>query len=558
MLDLVVKDPAGGVIVSANVSIKSTETGSIVRGQTSQAGQFTTPLPVGLYEVSVSSFGFRTITDRVEIKLGKTLRREITLMVGSVAEQVFVRSYNATEFGTKEEYAINAESGFVGVSTAPRSTFSADVDTASYSNIRRFLRDGRLPPPDAVRVEEMLNSFRYNYPQPASDQPLSITSEIASCPWNSEHLLLRVGLRAKAIETAHLPPSNLVFLIDVSGSMSGPNRLPLVKRSFALLAESLRKDDSVAIVVYAGAAGLVLPSTRDKTKVLDALSRLEAGGSTAGGAGLRLAYQVARESFIKGGNNRVVLATDGDFNVGQSSDDEMIRLVEQERESGVFLTVLGFGMGNLKDSKLEKLADHGNGHYGYIDDILEARRMMVREMGATLHTVAKDVKLQVEFNPTYIQGYRLIGYENRRLRDEDFRNDKKDAGDLGSGHMVTAFYELVPASGGAEPLRYQESRKPNGEALIVHLRYKEPDGEVSKLISKVVPYRVIPIAEAAPDFAFGTAVVQFGLLLRDSPYKGSANYDSMIRMAQQSAGEDEDGRRAELLYLAKTARDLKR
>jgi Ca-activated chloride channel family protein len=447
----------------------------------------------------------------------------------------------------REEYAPIREGGFQSVQRRPLSTFSVDVDTAAYSNLRRFLRDGSLPPPDSVRIEEMLNYFRYSYPEPDRAAPVAIRAEMAECPWERGNLLLHIGLRARSIPTDKLPPANLVFLIDVSGSMLADNKLPLLKRSFALLVEQLRPRDSAAIVVYAGAAGLVLPPTGGSRKdvILGALGALQAGGSTAGGAGIRLAYRIARESFIDGGNNRVILATDGDFNVGESSDDAMVRLIEDERRHGVFLTVLGYGMGNLKDSKLEKLADHGNGNYAYIDSLSEARKVLVQQMGATLNTVAKDVKLQVEFDRSRIAEWRLVGYENRRLRDRDFRDDTKDAGDMGSGHTVTALYELVPA------------RKAGpGRALTVRMRYKPPAGDKASEFELPVDLARTRIDSASEDLRFAAGVAEFGMLLRGSAHRGGATHESAIRLVQGALGEDPDGRRAELLYLVKTARDL--
>ncbi|MCP5117234.1 MAG: VWA domain-containing protein, partial [bacterium] len=380
----------------------------------------------------------------------------------------------------------------------------------------RFLTEGRLPLVDAVRIEELINYFQYDYPEPSGEEPFSITAETAACPWEESHQLLHVGLKARSVALEDLPANNLVFLLDVSGSMQPANKLPLLKRAFRLLAEQLRPEDRVAIVVYAGAAGLVLPSTpgSQKRRIVAALSGLHAGGSTAGGAGIQLAYEVARENFLPQGNNRVILATDGDFNVGMSSDGTLVRMIEKQREAGVFLTVLGFGMGNLKDSKMEKLADHGNGNYAYIDSLLEARRVLVEQLGGTLLTLAKDVKIQVEFNPAHIQAYRLIGYENRLLRPEDFRDDTKDAGEIGAGHTVTALYELVPADAESEvaqidPLKYQETRltpaaAARGEALTVKLRYKEPRGAESKLLSRAVAAG--ESAQASESFRFATAV----------------------------------------------------
>jgi Ca-activated chloride channel family protein len=384
-----------------------------------------------------------------------------------------------------ESYAHIVENGFLGVETNPLSTFSIDVDRASYANVRRFINDGQRPPIDAVRIEELVNYFHYDLPDPTSEHPFSISTEVTRAPWNTDHRLVRIGLQGQRVDLDDQPPSNLVFLLDVSGSMNTPNKLPLLKDALGLLVNSLREEDRVAIVVYAGAAGLVLESTSGDQKevILDAIERLSAGGSTAGGAGIRLAYDVARHNHIRGGNNRVILATDGDFNVGASSDGEMTRLIEEKREQGTFLTVLGFGTGNIQDSKMEALADHGNGNFAYIDNIGEARKVLVEEMGGTLFTIAKDVKIQVEFNPARVQAYRLIGYENRLLAAEDFNDDTKDAGELGAGHTVTALYEVIPVGvetdytiGGVDSLRYQtpvaQQLPDTGELLFVKLRYR--------------------------------------------------------------------------------------
>lgn len=479
---------------------------------------------------------------------------------------LIARSTRQAEFNT-EEYGVIDEPGFAAVVNKPLSTFSIDVDTASYSNVRRLLHDGRLPPADAVRIEELINYFDYDYPDPAEGEPFSIVTEMAACPWAPPHRLVHIGLRSKPVATENLPPNNLVFLIDVSGSMTAADKLPLLKKAFSLLVQQLRTQDQISIVVYAGAAGMVLPPTSgaQKTKILSTLSRLDAGGSTAGGAGMYLAYKLARENFIDGGNNRVILATDGDFNVGVSSDGQLVKMIERERESGVFLTVLGFGTGNLKDSKMEKLADHGNGNYAYIDNLLEARRVLVEQMGATLLTVAKDVKLQVEFNPAQVKAYRLIGYENRRLRDDEFNDDEKDAGDLGAGHSVTALYEVIPAGSDeplsdVDPLKYQQTTvRPNAagsnEVLTVKLRYKPPEESESLLLTRVLAK---PGGDAAltQAFRFASAVAEFGLLLRDSPYKGAADYDHAFEQARQTLGSDEDGRRSEFLSLIKTAKTL--
>ena len=468
-----------------------------------------------------------------------------------------------SDFNT-EEYGVIDEPGFVTVTAAPLSTFSIDVDTAAYANVRRFLRDGSMPPADAVRIEELINYFDYDYPHPEAGEPFGIVTEIAGAPWAPAHQLVHIGLRSTPVATGDLPPNNLVFLLDVSGSMNGRDKLPLLKEAFAVFVEQLRPQDRVAIVVYAGAAGMVLPPTSgaEKAAILDTLSRLEAGGSTAGGAGIRLAYELAREHFMEAGNNRVILATDGDFNVGVSSDGELVALIEGERRSGVYLSVLGFGTGNLQDAKMEQLADHGNGNYAYIDGRLEARRVLVEQMGATLLTVANDVKLQVEFNPAQVEGYRLIGYENRRLRDEEFNDDTRDAGDLGAGHSVTALYEIVPAGSdepvpGGDPLRYQQIAPRPGvdtdEVLTVKVRYKRPDESESRLLARTLTRPPADDVGPSDAFRFASAVAEFGLLLRDSPYKGDASYERAYERAREALGDDEDGRRSELLSLIRTA-----
>ena len=426
--------------------------------------------------------------------------------------------------------------------------------------MRRFINNGQNPPIDAVRTEEMINYFSYNYPQPKGEDPFSITTEMSDCPWNKNRKLIHIGIQGEKIDTDELPSSNLVFLLDVSGSMSSPNKLPLLKKSFGLLVKNLTEKDRVAIVVYAGAAGLVLPATpgNQKEKIMNALNNLNAGGSTAGGAGIKLAYKIAVENFIKEGNNRVILATDGDFNIGASSDGEMTRLIENKRESGVFLTCLGFGMGNYKDSKMETLADKGNGNYAYIDNILEAKKVLVTEMGGTMHTIAKDVKIQVEFNPNKIASYKLIGYENRLLNDEDFNDDTKDAGELGSGHSVTALYEVVLKGSkedlaSVDPLRYQEnetvSSASSSEVLTVKFRYKAPQGKKSKLIVRHLKDKSTPLSKSSDNFRFSAAVAEFGLLLRNSKHKSKASYQQVIDLAKNSKGKDDNGYRAEFIRL---------
>jgi len=470
-----------------------------------------------------------------------------------------------------EDYAAIQENRFQPALQIPLSTFSIDVDAAAYSNVRRFLNLGQMPPADAVRIEEMINYFDYDYPQPKGEHPFEVVTELSECPWQPEHRLLHIGLQGKSISTENLPASNLVFLIDVSGSMSAPNKLPLLQAAYKLLVDQLRAKDKVSIVVYAGAAGLVLSPTdgTDKIKIKEAIDKLSAGGSTAGGAGIQLAYKTAREQFVKGGNNRVILATDGDFDVGASSDEEMVKLIEKERESGIFLTVLGFGMGNYKDSKMQELADKGNGNHAYIDNMSEARKVLVNEFGGTLFTIAKDVKLQIEFNPAKVQAYRLIGYENRMLNKEDFNDDKKDAGELGSGHTVTALYEIIPVGvkssfiATVDDLKYQKTEDdkkitivPSNELVNIKLRYKQPEGAKSQLIEKPVLDKPLKISETGDNFGWSAAVAEFGMLLRKSELKGNATYAQALKLAKNAQGKDVNGYRREMIQLLEIARGL--
>lgn len=482
-----------------------------------------------------------------------------------------VRGSRASDKFNRESYSHIQDNTYVKVKNDPLSTFSIDVDRASYSNVRRYIQDGSLPPKDAVRIEEMINYFSYEYAEPDGDDPFSITTEYTTCPWNVKHKLVHVGIKGEEVDMESAPANNLVFLIDVSGSMSSPDKLDLLKSGLYLLVDQLRKEDRVAIVVYAGAAGLVLPSTSgdNKDRIKSVIEQLNAGGSTAGGAGIELAYKTAQENFIKNGNNRVILATDGDFNVGVSSEGDLVRLIEEKREHDIFLTVLGFGRGNLQDSKMEKLADKGNGNYNYIDNILEAKKVLISELGGTLITIAKDVKIQVEFNPKHVKAYRLIGYENRQLEDEDFNNDKKDAGELGSGHTVTVLYEIIPAGSDenlqeVDSLKYQQEHEQkdnesySDEVLTVKFRYKEPKGVKSKLITRVLMDDNIPFNQASNDLKFAAAVASFGMLLRDSEFKGESSYDSVIEMAKNAKGLDADGYRAEFIRLVEMAALLKR
>lgn len=468
-----------------------------------------------------------------------------------------------------ESYALIKENDFRKVTDEPLSTFSIDVDNASYSNTRRFILQGRFPPKDAVRIEEFINYFDYNYAAPSGKHPFSVTTEVADCPWNEKNRLVHIGLKGKDIDKEQAPSSNIVFLLDVSGSMNAPDKLPLLKSAFRMLVNQLTEKDRVAIVVYAGASGLVLPSTSGdkKQSILLALDALQAGGSTAGSAGINLAYKIALDNFIEGGNNRIILATDGDFNVGQSSDAELVRLIEKKRNQGVFLSVLGFGTGNLKDSKMEQLADNGNGNYAYIDNIREARKVLVTEMMSTLFAIAKDVKLQIEFNPTQVSAYRLIGYENRLLNNEDFNDDKKDAGEMGVGHNVTALYEIVPASESIQQsasvgkLKYQEqnikaSAANDPNIFFLKLRYKEPEGEESKLFEVAAGDNGQSLDSSSEDFRFSAAVAEFGLLLRESKYKGTSSFGAVAELARGAMGEDKEGYRNEFLTLVEVCESL--
>lgn len=467
-----------------------------------------------------------------------------------------------------EDYDNIVENKFLAATQNPLSTFSIDVDEAAYSNVRRYLENGSIPPAGAVRIEEMVNYFDYNYPKPVNGEPFTVNTEISECPWNPQHKLVHIGLQGKEIPVDNLPPSNMVFLVDVSGSMNEANKLPLVQASMNMLVDQLREKDKVAIVVYAGSAGLVLPSTSgsNKVKIKEAINNLEAGGSTAGGEGIILAYKTAKENFIKNGNNRIILATDGDFNVGVSSDDDLVRLIEQERKSGVFLSVLGYGMGNYKDNKMQQLADKGNGNHSYIDNIGEAKKVLVNEFGSTLFTIAKDVKIQVEFNPSKVQAYRLVGYENRMMAAEDFNDDAKDAGELGSGHTVTALYEVIPVgvqddfTKSVDPLKYQSNDRKffdkTDEIMTIKLRYKKPDEDVSKLITHPVMDNHTALANTSDNFRFSAAVAEFGLLLRGSDYKQQSSYDQVVSLAKGSKGIDNNGYRSEFIRLVQAATSL--
>jgi Ca-activated chloride channel family protein len=592
-----VRDARGAPLIHAEVQVVSTALSAL----TDSAGVYLVPaVPAGPVTVRASRTGYAPAESGGTVRAGRTLTLNFTLAPGPMRKQLAqekaaeptpiprsealrntdqvmrrgtaalgyvgaARWPSPAEPSNTEAYNLVNENRFLGAATNPLSTFSIDVDAASYSNVRRFLSQGTLPPKDAVRLEELVNYFPYRYPDRSGEHPFAVSTEVAPCPWATDHRLVRIGLQSRRLPTRDLPPSNLVFLIDVSGSMNSPDKLPLVQQAFRTLVHELRPEDHVAIVVYAGAAGLVLPSTSgsDKATILGAIDQLQAGGSTAGGAGIRLAYDVAREHFDPEGNNRVILATDGDFNVGASSDAEMVRLIEQRREEGTFLTVLGFGTGNLKDSKMEQLADKGNGHYAYIDSFREAQKVFVQEFGGTLFTVAKDVKIQVELNPARVQSYRLLGYENRLLAKEDFKDDKKDAGELGSGHSVTALYEVVPVGAREvalddDSLTYQQvSLRPgarhSSELLTVRLRYKDPRGSSSKLLEVPVTDRT---GAASEDMRFASAVAEFAMLLRESEHRGQASWEQVLSLARGARGEDEQGYRGEFIGMVETARTL--
>jgi len=478
-------------------------------------------------------------------------------------------------YGTKNGYTLNTsretykaidEGGFKKTAKDPVTTFSADVDRASYSNVRRMLNYGQKPHKDAVRIEELINYFDYNYTPPAegSKTPLNATTTLSSCPWNPDNYLLRIGLQAKKIDLTKAPPSNIVFLIDTSGSMDEPNKMPLLKASFKLLLDNLRSEDRIAIVVYASQTGIALPSTpaKEKEKISKVIDDLVASGSTAGGAGLQTAYEVAEKNFLPKGNNRIILATDGDFNVGISSRDELQRLVEEKRNNGIYISVLGYGMGNYRDDMVETIANKGNGNYAYIDNLTEAKKVLVNEFGGTLYTVAKDVKLQLEFNPQYVKEYRLVGYENRALANEDFEDDKKDAGEIGAGHTVTALYELVPAKGATtDGLRYQKQVKEGfaNELAFLKIRYKDPVVKDAKSVeeSTPIPFTLTDLSQTDDDYRFAAAVAEWGMLLRNSKYKAKSSYKQVIDLAKNATGKDEEGYRKEFIRLVELSEKIK-
>jgi len=496
---------------------------------------------------------------------------EMDAMAAPSVSGMGIQSFEAGDFAgmNTEEYSTITENNFKKVKDTPVSTFSIDVDAASYANMRRFINQNQMPYRDAVRIEEMINYFDYDYKYPDGNVPFAINTEISECPWNKSNRLVHIGLQGKKMEQGSDVKSNFVFLLDVSGSMNDPNKLPLLKKSFSMLVEALKPSDRIAIVVYAGAAGIVLPSTEvsEKKTILDALDKLQAGGSTAGGAGIKLAYDIAEQYLIKDGNNRIILATDGDFNVGVSSTSELVKMMEEKRNKGIFLTILGFGMGNYKDGRMEEMADKGNGNYFYIDNILEAKKVLVTELAGTMYTIAKDVKIQIEFNPAKIESYRLIGYENRLLNKEDFDDDKKDAGELGAGHTVTALYEIVPMTGGVQDsrgdLKYQSvSTKKDAyttdEIMNIKLRYKEPKEDQSKLIEHPLKDSNVKLEKSSENFRFSAAVAEFGMLLRESEFKKDSSYEQVLELAKGSLGKDDFGYRAEFIQLVEKAKLLKK
>jgi Ca-activated chloride channel homolog len=574
-------------LIGATVTLIGTHSGSI----TDANGKYSITVPDKGAKLRFSYIGYETVEKQVKasntidvtMHASKVEIQEIIFMSDMCMEQSMpmMRSESKAAYNvayaagsptyynpSTEDYAKINENRFRLVGANPLSTLSIDVDRASYANVRRFIGQGQLPPADAVRIEELINYFDYDYPQPTNGHPFSVNTQYTDCPWQPGHKLLHIGLQGQKIPAENLPSSNLVFLIDVSGSMNSHNKLPLVKAAFKMLTNNLRETDRVAIVVYAGAAGLVLPSTKgtDKAKILDALDALQAGGSTAGSEGIALAYKVAKENYIDGGNNRVILATDGDFNVGISNNNDMERFIVEKRNDGIFLSCMGFGMGNYKDSKMEILANKGNGNYAYIDDMNEAYKVFVNEFGGTLFTIAKDVKIQIEFNPAQVQSYRLIGYEHRLLNDEDFKDDTKDAGELGAGHTVTALYEIIPVGVNSkfvpdvDGLKYSKSKTTSAqiteELATVKFRYKKPDGNKSIEMAHPIAAQVLDYNKASNNCRFAASVAMFGMLLTDSEFKGNASFSKVAEMANQAKGADKEGYRGEFVRLVNTASGL--
>lgn len=548
----------------------STEPLYVINGKISNAKEFRKLNPKVVESINVLKdasatgvYGSRASNGVIVITTKKLSRKERKVYEKLQKAQDSIKKAKFIEKQNSEEYDAFVENPFELTKNQSVSTFSIDVDNAAYSNIRRMINNGEMVDKNAVRIEEMINYFKYSYPQPKNDQPFSINTEYNDSPWNPKHKLLKIGLQGKSIPENQLPASNFVFLIDVSGSMDAVNKLPLLKSSFKVLLDQLRPKDKVGIVVYAGSAGMVLPPTSagEKNKIIEALDRLQAGGSTAGGEGIELAYKLAKENFIKGGNNRVIIATDGDFNVGASSTGDLQTLIEEKKNSGIFLTCLGFGMGNFKDNHMETLANKGNGNYAYIDTMQEANKFLGKEFAGSMYAIAKDVKIQIEFNPQYVKSYRLIGYENRKLKNEDFTNDAIDAGELGSGHTVTALYEIIPNDVKSEflpketELKYtsQTSNSNFGDELAtVKFRYKKPDGDKSTEIIQVVKNSDVSISGASEDFKFASSVAWFGLVLRNSNLIQNKNVKNIENLAKKGKGKDDKGYRAEFVRLVES------
>jgi Ca-activated chloride channel homolog len=600
-----ITDETNSPIIGASVTIKGTRQGtvtnangnyliSVTKGKTlvfSFVGYENQEVVVNSTQLNVKlKPALTTLNECVVIGYGSQKRMTMTGAVSSVNGRVAGCMVSAPsphsnyrnrptinyvvveDYLNTEEYSSFKENRFVATSAEALSTFSLDVDAASYSNMRRMINQGQKPERDMIRIEEMVNYFSYNYPQPTGEHPVNILTEATVCPWNAKHKLVRIGVKAREIPSENLPASNFVFLIDVSGSMQSANKLELVKSSLKLLTNNLRAADRVSIVVYAGAAGEVLPSTSgaDRQKIKEAIDNLYAGGSTAGGAGIQLAYKIAEKNFMDKGNNRIILCTDGDFNVGISMPDELENLIESKRKTGIYLTVLGYGMGNYKDNKLQTLAQKGNGNHAYIDNLQEANKVLVGEFGSTMYTVAKDVKIQVEFNPQHVNAYRLIGYESRMLNKEDFNDDTKDAGELGSGHTVTAMYEVIPVGventfGGVDDLKYQPAKKQklsqietlSDEMLTVKLRYKKPDENESRKLEVPVLLKSVS-KEASADLKFAMAVAMFGQLIRESDFKGDGTYQKALELAREGLYTDANGYRREFVRLAETVKQMEK
>lgn len=574
-----VADEQGDPIIGVTVAIEGTSVGTI----TDMNGKYTIDVEKG--KVLVFSYvGLKTKKVKVNkpvidvvledddarleevVVMGYGTQKKMAL-TGSVSHVVNSPSgYYSYDQQNNEEYESFSDNSFKSPLKDALSTFSIDVDVASYSNMRRMINQGRMPNMDAIRTEELINYFDYDYPQPTGNDPVRVTAEIGDCPWNKQHRLVKLGLKAKEMDKDNLPPSNLVFLIDVSGSMSGATRIDLVKSSMKLLVNNLRETDNVSIVTYANGVDVRLESTsgKEKSKIIGVIDGLIASGGTSGGRGIQLAYEQAKKNFRKDGNNRIILCTDGDFNIGPSNPDELKKLIEKERNSGVYLSILGYGMGNYKDNRMQALSQAGNGNHAYIDNIQEANKVLVKEFGSTMHTIAKDVKLQLEFNPAKVQAYRLIGYETRLLAAEDFNDDKKDAGEMGVGHTVTAMYEIVPVGVKSnvydvDPLKYQKQQKKaeeNGmpDLFTVKMRYKNPDSNKSQLFEQAIVDK--GGNNVSSDFNFAASVVMCSQLLRDSQYKGDTTYDDVIKLAKSSLGNDKDGYRSEFVRLMEVVKGL--